>query len=50
MEDGKVKGLVSVAGFSNLQNLSWMNNLIIALESEYDPALQKFKTTGYEWK
>jgi hypothetical protein len=50
MEDGKVKGLVSVAGFSNSQNLSWMNNLIIALESEYDPALQKFKTTGYEWK
>jgi len=49
MEDGKVKGLVLVTGFSNSQNLSWMNNLIIVLESEYDPASQKFKTTGYEW-
>ncbi|MGC1134197.1 MAG: hypothetical protein WA941_15330, partial [Nitrososphaeraceae archaeon] len=37
MEDGKVEGLVSVAGFSNSQNLSWMNNLIIALESEQRP-------------
>jgi hypothetical protein len=50
MEDGKVKGPVLVTGFSNSQNLSWMNNLIIALESESDPISQKFKTIGYEWK
>jgi hypothetical protein len=50
VEGGKVKGLTIVTGFANSQKLSWMNNLIIALESEYDPASQKFKTTAYEWK
>jgi hypothetical protein len=38
-----------VAGFSNSQKLSWMNNLIIALESETDLESQKFKATAYEW-
>jgi hypothetical protein len=50
VEDGKFKGSVLGTGFSNSQNLSWMNNLIMVLESEYDPPSQKFKTTGYEWK
>jgi len=50
VEDGTFKGSVIVTGFSNSQNLSWMNNLIIVLESEYDPVSQKFKTIGYEWK
>lgn len=50
IEDGKVKGLTIVTGFSNSQKLSWMNNLILVLESEIDPQSQKFKTTGYEWK
>jgi hypothetical protein len=50
IEDGKVKGLTIVTGFSNSQKLSWMNNLILALESEIDPQSQKFNTTGYEWK
>jgi hypothetical protein len=49
-EGGKIKGSVLVTGFSNSQKLSWMNNLIIILESEYDSASQKFKTIGYEWK
>ena len=31
VEDGKVKGLILVTGFSSSQNLSWMNNLIIVL-------------------
>jgi hypothetical protein len=39
-----------VTGFTNSQKLSWMNNLILALESETDLESQKFKTTGYEWK
>jgi hypothetical protein len=30
-----------VTGFTNSQKLSWMNNLIMALELEYDPASQK---------
>lgn len=50
MEGNNAKGAVLVTGFSNSQKLSWMNNLIIVLESEYHPASQKFKTIGYEWK
>jgi hypothetical protein len=50
VEGGKVKGLVIVTGFSNSQGLSWMNNVIIAIDSEYDPAAQQFKGTAYEWK
>src|SRR5215207_7387898 len=50
IEVGKVKGLNIVTGFTNSQKLSWMNNLIMALETEYDPASQKFKITAYEWK
>jgi hypothetical protein len=49
-EDGKVRGLTMVTGFTNSQKLSWMNNLILALESETDLESQKFKNTGYEWK
>ncbi len=49
-EDGKVRGLIMVTGFTNSQKLSWMNNLILALESEIDLESQKFKNTGYEWK
>jgi hypothetical protein len=49
-EDGKVRGLIMVTGFTNSQKLSWMNNLILALESETDLESQKFKNTGYEWK
>ncbi len=49
-EDGKIRGLVMVSGYTNSQKLSWMNNLILALESEYDPMKQQFRTTAYEWK
>jgi hypothetical protein len=50
IEGGKVKGLIIVTGFSNSQKLSWMNNLIMALESEFDPESKSFKITAYEWK
>jgi hypothetical protein len=50
VEGGKVKGLIIVTGFSNSQKLSWMNNLIMALESEFDPESKSFKITAYEWK
>ena len=43
-EDGKVRGLNIVTGFTNSQKLGWMNNLIITLESETDLESQKFKT------
>jgi hypothetical protein len=50
VEGGKIKGMVMVSGFTNSQKLSWMNNLIMALESEFDPAAMQFRTTAYEWK
>jgi hypothetical protein len=46
----KFKGLTMMTGFTNSQKLSWMNNLIIALNLETDPESQKFKATAYEWK
>ncbi|MEO9295684.1 MAG: hypothetical protein ABI347_08810 [Nitrososphaera sp.] len=50
VEGGKSKGIVIVTGFTNAKNLSWMNNLVIAIESEFDPAAQQFRGTGYPWK
>jgi hypothetical protein len=51
LEDGgKFKGMVMVSGFTNSQKLSWMNRLIMILESEFDPAALQFRTTAYEWK
>jgi hypothetical protein len=49
-EGGKIRGLVMVSGYTNSQKLSWMNKIILALESEFDPMAQKFRTTAYEWK
>jgi hypothetical protein len=48
-EGGKIKGMVMVSGFTNSEKLSWMNTLIMILESEFDPAAQQFRTTAYEW-
>jgi hypothetical protein len=40
-----------MTGFTNSQKkLSWMSNLIIALDLESDPESQKFKATAYEWE
>jgi hypothetical protein len=50
VEGGRIKGLIIVTGFANSQKLSWMNNLIMALESEFDPESKRFKITAYEWK
>jgi hypothetical protein len=50
VEVGKVKGLIIVTGFANSQKLAWMNNLVMALESEFDPESKTFKITAYEWK
>jgi hypothetical protein len=47
---GKFKGLTMITGFTNSQKLSWMNNLIIALDLETNPESQTFKATAYEWK
>jgi hypothetical protein len=50
IEGGKIKGLIIVTGFTKSQKLSWMNNLIIALEVEGSVSTQKFQAVGYEWK
>ena len=50
VEGGKFKGLTMMTGFTKSQKLSWMNNLVIALDLETDPESQKFKATAYEWK
>ena len=50
VEGGNIKGLNIMTGFTNSQKLSWMNNLIIALEVAGSMLSQKFKATGYEWK
>jgi hypothetical protein len=50
VEGGNIKGLNIMTGFTNSQKLSWMNNLIIALEISGSVFSQKFKATGDEWK
>ena len=47
-DDRKIKGRVIVSGFTKSEKLSWMNRLIMILESEFDPASQQFRTTAYE--
>jgi hypothetical protein len=50
VEDGKIKGLNIMTGFTNSQKFSWMNNLMIVLEINGSVSSMKFKATGYEWK
>jgi len=50
VEGGNIKGLNIMTGFTNSQKLSWMNNLIIALEISSSVFSQNFKATAYEWK
>ena len=49
VEGGKFKGLIIVTGFTNSEKLSWMNNLIIALDIEGSTLSNEFKATAYEW-
>lgn len=50
VEPDKIKGLVMISTFTNSQKLSWVNNLIIAAESEFHPAALQFETVAYEWR
>ncbi|HVX01887.1 MAG TPA: hypothetical protein VHA09_01915 [Nitrososphaera sp.] len=48
---GKIKSLIIVSAFTNSQKLSpWINDMIMALEAERDPATHHSKTIAYEWK
>jgi len=49
-EGGKTRGLVTVTGVTDSQKLAWMNKIVIAIDSEFDPAAQQFRGTAYEWK
>ena len=48
-QDGKIKGLNIVTGFTNTQNLSWMNSLIIVVELVGSIFSEEFNATAYEW-
>jgi hypothetical protein len=50
VEGGNIKGLNIMTGFTNSQKLSWMDNIILALEISGSVFSQNFKATGYEWK
>ena len=49
-EGGRVKGIVTVTGYTHSQKLSWMNGLVVAIDSDTDPSAQQYKGTAYEWK
>lgn len=48
-EDGKIRGLNLVTGFTNSQNLSWMNSLIILVELAGSVYSEEFSASAYEW-
>ncbi len=48
-EDGRIRGLNTVTGFSNSQNLSWMNSLIIIVDLAASVLSDEFCATAYEW-
>jgi hypothetical protein len=50
IEGGKIRGLVIVTGFTNSQKLSWMNNLVMALDVDGSAFSNEFKAIAYEWK
>jgi len=49
LEDGKIRGLSLVTGFTNSQKLSWMNNLIILVELAGSVYSDEFCATAYQW-
>lgn len=49
-KDGKMRGLVMVSGHTSSQKYSWLNELIIAIESDFEPATQQINSTGYVWE
>ncbi|HEX2013790.1 MAG TPA: hypothetical protein VLA68_01055, partial [Nitrososphaera sp.] len=48
-EGGRVRGVIIVTAFTTSQKLLWINRLVLALESDFDPATQQFNTIAYEW-
>ncbi|MGE5821875.1 MAG: hypothetical protein ACM31M_04760 [Nitrososphaerota archaeon] len=48
-EDGKIRGLNLVTGFTSSQKLSWMNNLVIVVELAGSVYSEQFSASAYEW-
>jgi hypothetical protein len=48
-QGGKINGLNIVTGFTNSQNLSWMNTLIIVVELAASVNSDEFCAVAYEW-
>lgn len=46
MREKSKEGLLCLVS-QNLKKLSWMNRLIMILQSEFDPAAQQFRTTTH---
>ncbi|HJU78964.1 MAG TPA: hypothetical protein VJ599_05310 [Nitrososphaeraceae archaeon] len=49
LEGGKIRGLNTVTGFTNSQNLSWMNSLIIIVDLAASVLSDEFCAAAYEW-
>lgn len=50
LNEGKIRGLNMVTGFTNSQNLSWMNNLIIMVDLAGSVISDEFTATAHEWE
>ena len=50
LNEGKIRGLNMVTGFTNSQNLSWMNNLIIMVDLVGSVISDEFTATAHEWE
>lgn len=50
LDEGKIRGLNMVTGFTNSQNLSWMNNLIIMVDLVGSVISEEFTATAHEWE
>jgi hypothetical protein len=48
-KDGKIRGLNLVTGFTNSQELTWMNNIIIVVELAGSVYSEEFSAIAYEW-
>jgi hypothetical protein len=48
-KDGKTRGLNLVTGFTNSQELTWMNNIIIVVELAGSVYSEEFSAIAYEW-
>jgi hypothetical protein len=49
LEGDKIRGLNTVTGFTNSQNLSWMNSLIIIVDLAASVLSDQFCATAYDW-